>query len=148
MHTQKQTPQELFNKDFSYAWEYLHEVLKPIELDVVKELAVKANLHIQEIIEINGYTVEQEIIETLNLKKIKSKQIFVKLFELGIYGKFRVAKTDNPNHYVWILNPKLLFLGEVSSDLNNIFEGTVLSIEFRKRWKAFQKQKYGKLYSN
>lgn len=145
MNTQ---PQELFNKDFSYAWEYLHEVLKPIELDVVKELAVKANVHNKEIVELNGYTIQQEVSEILNLDPRKSKKIFKKIFDLGIYGGFRVAMSDNPNHYVWILNPKLLFLGEFQSDLNNIFEGTVLSIEFRKRWKSFQKQKYGKLYTN
>ncbi len=130
MNTQ---PQELFNKDFSYAWEYLHEILKPIELAVVKELAVRANIHNKEIVELDGYTIQQEVSETLNLDPRKSKKIFKKIFDLGIYGGFRVAMSDNPNHYVWILNPRLLFLGVSSSDLNNIFEGTVLSIEFRKR---------------
>jgi hypothetical protein len=124
----------VFIKDFSDAWPYLHETLKPLELKILMVLCFKAGLQEKEIRELDGYTIQDEISEQLALSKQKSKAVFKALFEIGAFGKFRVAKADNPNYYAWIMNPFLC--DGLQTDLGELFTGTVIATQYRKNYLA------------
>ena len=124
----------VFTKDFSNAWPFLYETLKPLELETLMVLCFKAGLQNKEIRELDGYTIQDEVSAQLALSKQKSKTIFNKLFELGAFGKFRVAQADNPNYYVWIMNPYLC--DGLQTDFGELFNGTVIAIEQSKVYVA------------
>ena len=126
--------QNLFPRDYSFGWEFLYETLKPFELVVLMELAHRAGLHERALFELDGYTIQEEVSEHLGLSPRKSKLIFSKLFNLGAYGKFRVAKADNPTFYIWVVNPYLC--NHFQSDLVELFKGTEIAIEHEKRYLA------------
>jgi hypothetical protein len=122
----------VFTKDFSDAWSYLYETLKPLELEILMVLCFKAGLHNREIRELNGYTIQNEISKQLTLSEQKSKTVFKALFEIGAFGKFKVAHANNPNYYVWIINP---FLSKgIQSDIGELFSDTVIANQSTKRY--------------
>lgn len=137
MHTTKLKPQEIFFKKFSDAWPFLYENLNSLELETLMELCYRAGLQDQVIKELNGHTIQEEVSSHLNLTPRKSKLIFDKLFRLGVFGKFRVAKVNDPNSNAWIMNPYLGFLGEnKKSGIAKLFKGTVVTIQYEKTYKA------------
>lgn len=83
---------------------------------------------------LNDSTTQIMIAQEFNIDHRKSKKIFDKLYNLGVYAKFDIAKVEVTYTKYWILNPYLSFGGKlVESDIANLFIGTQLTNEYYRR---------------
>ena len=123
-----------WRKSFDYSWEFLDEVLTDLELRVTQKLCRMAKMNTNSLEPLNDNTTQIMIAQEFNIDHRKSKKIFDKLYNLGIYAKFDIAKVDVSYTKYWILNPYLSFGGKlVESDIANLFIGTQLTNEYYKR---------------
>ena len=123
-----------WRKSYDHSWDYLEEVLTDLELRVVLRLARMAKLNTNSLEPLSDETTQVEISTIFNIDHRKSKLLFKKLHDLGVYGKFDVVKPGIPYTKYWILNPYLSFGGRlIHSDIANLFKGTVLTNEYYSR---------------
>jgi hypothetical protein len=72
-----------------------------------------------------------ELMSYFDISEKKVKTTFKKLFELGVYGKFEVAKKNKDYTKYWIVNPYLSFKGKtIEKSITELFKGTHISIAF------------------
>lgn len=123
-----------WRKSFDYSWEFLEEVLSDLELRVVQKLCRLAEMNTNSLKPLNDETTQVEIAKTFNIDHRKSKRMFKKLHELGIYAKFDIVYEHIPYTKFWVLNPYLSFGGKlIKSDISELFKGTKLTNEYYKR---------------
>lgn len=123
-----------WRKSFDGSWDFLEEVLNSNELRVAGMLSRKAQMNTNCIIPFNHDTSIINLAEEFKLDHRKTKQLFKKLFDLGVYGQFSVAEVDKEYTKYWILNPYLAFKGKlIDSDIKHLFRNTRLTIEYYRR---------------
>jgi len=126
-----------WRKSFDHSWDFLETVLSDLELRVVSKLCRMAKMNTNSLEPLDDATTQINIAEHFNIDHRKSKKLFEKLFDLGIYARFDVKKEEIPYTKYWILNPYLSFGGRlIQSDIAELFKGTKLTNEYYKRTKA------------
>lgn len=122
-----------FTKTYNPSWKFLRAVLTPLEYTVAHTLALMAKANTNSLEPLNDDTTIPELIEVLGVSKNKVRPILNRLFSLGVYARFEVARKDVPYTKFWILNPYLSFFGKlISSDIANLFKGTIIEKEYHK----------------
>lgn len=125
-------PSAYFRKDFTNSWKFLNKVLTPLEFKVAYTLALMAKATTNSLEPLNDDSTIPELMGALNISKNKVKPILEKLYRLGVYGKFSVAKIDKPYTKYWIYNPYLSFSGKIiDSSISSLFKNTHCSAAFR-----------------
>src|SRR5574343_271116 len=123
-----------WSKSFNASWEFLDEVLTDLEFRVVNRLCRMAKANTNSLEPLDDETTSVELSEYFKIDRRKSKKLFKKLYELGVYGRFSVKKEDIPYTNYWVLNPYLTFQGStIQSDIASLFKGTRLTNEYYKR---------------
>lgn len=123
-----------WRKSFDHSWDFLDTVLTDLELRVVSKLCRLAKMNTNSLEPLNDETTQVEIAKTFNLDHRKTKKLFQKLHQLGVYAKFDVVYEHIPYTKYWVLNPYLSFGGKlIQSDIANLFIGTKLTNEYFKR---------------
>jgi hypothetical protein len=120
-------------KDFTRSLKFLTEVLSPTEMMVVIKMIVAASANTNCIIPFNHSSSLGDLSKEFGTDYRRTKAIFGKLFELGVYGQFLVSERDRPYTKYWILNPYLSFAGKlIGTDIKNLFQNTILTQEYYK----------------
>ena len=124
-------PKGLFQKTYTKSWVFLKSKLSAFEFSVAFELALMAKANTNSLEPLNDETTVNQLVDRFNISRNKVRPLFKKLFELGVYAKFEVAKQDNPYKKYWILNPYLSFTGKlIESDIAELFKGTLIEINY------------------
>lgn len=124
-------PDAIFRKDYTNSWRFLQKTLTALEFKAAMGLALMAKANTNSLEPINDETGVRELSERLDVSVNKVTSVIKKLYDLGVYGKFSVAKVDTPYKKFWILNPYLSFSGKlIESDIAELFEGTHIQKAF------------------
>ena len=124
-------PDAVFRKDYTNSWKFLQKNLTPLEFSAAMALALMAKANTNSLEPINDETGVRELSEKINVSINKVNNVIKKLYELGVYGRFSVAKIDVPFKKFWILNPYLSFNGKlIHSDIAELFQGTHITKAF------------------
>lgn len=125
-------PKGEFRKDYTSSWLFLDKNLTDLEMRVVQRLCFMAKMNTNSLQPLSDDLAMTEIAEILGIHRHKAKQLVKKLYELGVYARFEVAKEDVPYTKYWILNPYLSFSGKlIDSDIAQLFVGTKIEKAFR-----------------
>lgn len=126
-------PNGIFKKTYTKSWEYLKQELSPFEFRAAFSLALLAKANTNSLEPLNDETTLNDLIAVLDVSINKVKPVLKKLWDYGVYGKFEVAKQNEPYKKYWILNPYLSFSGKIiNSDIANLFIGTSIEIAYHK----------------
>lgn len=118
-------PDGIFRKNYSASWLFLDKCLTDLEMRVVTRLCFMAKMNTNSLEPLNNEMAMTEVAEILGVHRHKAKKLVEKLFDLGVYAKFEVAKEDVPYTKYWVLNPYLSFSGRlIASDITRLFIGT------------------------
>jgi predicted transcriptional regulator len=124
-------PEEPFYKCYKRIHEYLLNNLTVYEMNVVNRMISIAKRNTNSLIPLNDGMSAKHLSEILFSDRKRIKKILERLFDLGVYGKFEIAKeVDKGVSYkkYWILNPYISFEGKIiSTDIKELFEGTVIT---------------------
>lgn len=124
-------PKGVFQKSYTKSWLFLKSKLTAFEFSVAFELAVMAKANTNSLEPLNDDTTVNQLVERFNISRNKVKPLFKKLFDLGVYAKFEVAKQNTPYKKYWVLNPYLSFSGRlIDSDLAELFRDTSIEIAY------------------
>lgn len=124
-------PEGIFRKDYTNSWKFLQRELSPLELSAAMALALMAKANTNSLEPVNDETGVRELSERINVSVNKVKSVLQKLYDLGVYGRFSVAKIDAPFKKFWILNPYLSFSGRlIHSDIAELFDDTHIQKAF------------------
>ena len=123
-----------WKKTFSDSWYFLKEKLTDLEIRITVELCLMAKMNNNSLEPLNDETTQLEIADIFKLDRRRAKIVFKKLYDLGVYARFEVAKENISYTKFWILNPYLSFGGSlIDSDIAELFKGTKLTNEYYKR---------------
>ena len=137
-------PNSSFHKTYEATWNFLIKELKSDELKVVTIMSLMASANTNSLSPLNEELPITSLADYFKLDRSKIKKILNRLFDIGVFAKFEVSKTDVPYTKYWILNPYVSFKGKlVNSDIARLFHGTLIHNEFVK----FQNQKRSVYYN-
>jgi|JI9StandDraft_1071089.scaffolds.fasta_scaffold343387_1 C1A family cysteine protease len=125
-------PTAFFKKEYSNSWSYLQKKLNPLEYKVAHSLGILAKANTNSLEPLSDKSTIPDLMEIFNVSKNKVKPILVKLFSLGVYGKFEIVDADKGYTKYWIFNPYLSFSGKlIPSDIADLFSNTHVAKAFR-----------------
>jgi hypothetical protein len=121
----------LFKKDYENSWNFLWKVLTPVEYKIAHRLANMSEINTNSLKPLDDTTSKIQLSKEFNIHRNHIGRIFKKLFDLGVYGRFEVAKPHLPHGKYWIVNPYLSFAGKlIHSDVANLFKDTIIHMAF------------------
>lgn len=115
-----------FSKVNSKAMKYLEKILSNEELGIVTKMINKADYESNIMIPLNNETSYRKLAEEFNISRNKVKNIFTKLFNLGVYAQIKVANGYHSEY--WTLNPYLSWKGKfIEKSISTYFCNTILA---------------------
>ena len=136
-------PASSFHKTFDASWRYLSKALTSDELKVVTIMSLMATPNTNSLSPLNEDSSLRNLADFFNINKNKIRNILDKLFEIGVFARFEVAKVESPYTKYWILNPYISFKGKLAnSDVAKLFHGTQVHIEYLKNAKIINETHY------
>jgi hypothetical protein len=120
-------PEGYFHKSYDHAWNYLLEVLKPVELKIVVQMCQIASVRSNSLQPLNNETTILSLSKKFDIPRNNVNKIFNKLYGHGVYAEFNFAQaplsfdindtsTFNDKYIsqkYWVLNPYIAFKGKI-----------------------------------
>jgi len=117
-----------YNTHNKHALELLHEKVGKDGVYVVVKMMLLAKRDTNSLQPLSDKTTVRYLAEEFGIGINRVKDILDKLFNIGVYGVFKVRDSDKPYTNYWVLNPYLTYSGKfISSDIKNLFKGTELT---------------------
>lgn len=121
-------PKEPFFKQYPKTWEYLTEVLTPMELKVTLTMAIKSRMNSNSLEPLSNSSTKTEIAEEFGIHRNHVAKIFNNLMRHGVYAEFRFGDRNGEIKHYWVLNPWISFKGKtVSKALIDLFRETKIA---------------------
>lgn len=117
---------ELFQRTYIKSWNLLRTQTTDKEFKIATLLALKAKPFTNSLEPLNDDATSEFLASQFSVSRNGIKDIFDKLFKLGVYGKFELH--DNPTNFkkYWIFNPYLSFNGnKIDKSILGLFEDSV-----------------------
>lgn len=121
----------LFKKEYESSWSFLWEILTPVEYKVAHKLCRLAEMNTNSLKPLDDTTNKTQLAKEFGVHRNHIGRILKKLYLLGVYGRFEVAKPHLPHGKYWIVNPYLSFAGKlIHSDVSKLFSNTIVHMAF------------------
>ncbi len=118
--------QEDFTKVNNRVIPFLKKNLSHEELSIVFQMIGMAEFNTNSLKPLNNETTIKDLTEQFGVGKNQVSKYFKRLFDLGVYAQFKIAK-DGEKEF-WILNPYISFKGRTAEDsLFDNFKGTKIA---------------------
>lgn len=125
-------PDAIFSRCYNKSWDYLYYKTTPLEFSVAKFLAIKAKAFTNSLDPLSDESTIREVSKHVNISTGKVKDVFERLFLLGVYGKWEVSEIGKGRTKYWILNPYLSFNGKkIDKSIVTLFEKTEIAKAFK-----------------
>lgn len=123
---------EMFTKNYIKSWEYLVDVLKPIELKIALKMANMTEMNTNSLSPLDSETSLSNLAEFFGISRTKAHDAFKTLFKHGVYATFEYSHYRRGKVKEWVFNPYISFKGKlINSDLKNLFDNTVVAKVFK-----------------
>lgn len=122
-------PDAQFTRTYTKVWKHLLNELTPLEYKVAHSMSVRAKAFNNSLEPLSEDLTIRELAAELGISIGKVNVTTKRLFELGVYGRFKVYKGQDKEY--WVLSPYLSFNGSVvDRGLVELFNGTTLEQVF------------------
>ena len=123
---------ETFSKNYTRSWNYLLDVLSPIELKIAIKMSTIADMNTNSLEPLNDTTSIRELAETFGISVNTVPKAFEKLLYHGVYATFEYTHYKNGLTKTWIFNPYISFKGKlIKSDIKELFDNTIIAKLFK-----------------
>ena len=121
-------PDKGFIKTYVKVWEFLADNLTNTEMSVVTRMSIMLEYSTNSLNPLDDKTSVRNLSNTFNISTKTVKNIFEKLFDLGVYLSLRYNHKTRGRVEEWIFNPYIATKGRfVNSDLLQYFNSTIIS---------------------
>ena len=134
--------EEKFTKMFTYSWRFLVKELSAEELKVLIVMTTMAHAGTNALPPLNDELSMVSLEDVFLISRKRLPKILKRLFDLGVYAKFEVAKIDEPFKKYWILNPYVSFKGRlIDHSIIELFFDTRVELEYSRQFKKDRESK-------
>ena len=120
-----------FSKSYEKSWNYLIDVLTPLELKVALIMSNMTEYATNSLSPLDNNTSYEMLIERFGISKGSVKKVLNKLFKVGVYASFKYSHYRRGLVEEWVFNPYVSFKGRlIDSDLKNLFSNTIVARYF------------------
>lgn len=118
-------PKAMFARTYTAAWKLLETQTTDSEFRVAFKMALRAKAFTNSLEPLDEDVTIRELAEEFSVGVNSVSKVFKKLFDLGVYGKFEVAKQDAHFKRYWVFNPYLSFNGKsIDKGISELFKNT------------------------